>query len=307
MKKIKSILLGYGYWGKIIARYIRQSKDFELNGICDPHLKGVWDRKDILENRNIDCAFVCTPIDQHYDLVSALLESGVHVFCEKPLCRSVEETLCLYEKARQKGRILFTDYIYTVSPSIRYIKAHIDLLGKIRYIDMDIRQFGRFYRNDSVYEVIGVHMISVLAYLFDAKKHEIEVLLTETMAYGSQAQAEAGCILFRLRDIRGKITCSLVSDEKTRRIELLCDHGTIVFDMLAEDTVKIIIHEEDKKNEGQKKQQIFCRQQFDEKNNLCHVLEEFQETILTGKTVNESISIRVAEVLDQVIRVADTE
>lgn len=307
MKKMISILVGYGYWGKIMAEYIRQSEDFELIGICDPHLESTFDWKDILESQKIDCAFVCAPIDQHYELVFTLLENGMHVFCEKPLCRSAEETLCLYEKAGQKGKILFTDYIYTVSPSIRYMKAHIDLLGKIRYIDMDIRQFGRFYQNDSVYEVIGVHMVSVLDYLLDAKEKEIEVTFTDVMARSRQAQAVAGCVLFKVRNIKGRITCSLISNEKVRRIELLCDHGTMIFDMFAKDTVKIIMHKEDEKVKGQKRQEVLCRQQFDEKNNLYHALKEFQETILTGNRGNERISIRVAEVLDKITQLENPD
>lgn len=31
---MKAALIGYGYWGKIIRRYIEQNKNFELVRIC---------------------------------------------------------------------------------------------------------------------------------------------------------------------------------------------------------------------------------------------------------------------------------
>ena len=34
-KKIKCALIGYGYWGRIISKYLNNSDYFELCYICD--------------------------------------------------------------------------------------------------------------------------------------------------------------------------------------------------------------------------------------------------------------------------------
>ena len=296
---MKSVLVGFGYWGRILVKYIRQSDQFELTGICDPGLENSPSLDAMLKECRIECAFVCVPVRRHYEIVHKLLEYNVHVFCEKPLCSNLKDTLQLYRLAWQKERVLFTDYIYTVSPSIRYMKDHINMLGEIRYINMDIKQFGRFYKEENVYEVIGVHMISVLVFLFGMSAQDDVISAVDTLKYNKSGKAEAGILFFKIRGVRGKIECSLISEEKIRRIEVICENGMIVFDMLKKDTVKMIYHQEDTKT-GQKIQQTLEAKQFDEKNNLCAAVECFGNAVLSGKSEFDQLSLQTARILEQI-------
>ena len=119
---MKCVLIGYGYWGKILERYIKESSFFKLSGIYDPLLEDKLEMTEILTDKSIECAFVCNPIDEHYSTVKLLLEHGKHVFCEKPLSKKLEESMELLNLAKKNNLTLFTDYIYTVSPSINEIK-----------------------------------------------------------------------------------------------------------------------------------------------------------------------------------------
>lgn len=49
------------------------------------------DKKDVIENKNINTVFIATPHSSHADLVIHSLESGKNVFVEKPLAVSLEE------------------------------------------------------------------------------------------------------------------------------------------------------------------------------------------------------------------------
>ncbi len=49
------------------------------------------DKKDVIENKNINTVFIATPHSSHADLVIRSLESGKNVFVEKPLAISLEE------------------------------------------------------------------------------------------------------------------------------------------------------------------------------------------------------------------------
>lgn len=296
---MRSILIGYGYWGKILEPYIRQSGKFELEGICGSHMEHPLDAVEMKKRGSIECAFVCVPVSSHFEVVSELLDNGLHVFCEKPLCQSLGGTKALFKKARDAGKTLFTDYIYTVSPSIKYMKEHLGILGDVRYIRMAIRQFGRFYQDSDVFEVLGVHMVSAVAYLFDAGPGEIMVVHAGAAACTTGCKAESGHICFRVRDIEGIIECSLVSGEKERKIELVCEHGAIIFDMLGEDTVRIIRYKEEG-NKIQKNQELLETIRYDEKNNLRFALDSFYHAAETGETGNERISVQVAGVLEQV-------
>ena len=80
---MKVALVGYGYWGKILRKYIDASPNFELTAITtkddvisDPIFTTL---DEILENESIEAVFVCTPIDSHYDICKACLQRGKHV------------------------------------------------------------------------------------------------------------------------------------------------------------------------------------------------------------------------------------
>lgn len=291
---MRCALIGYGYWGKIIKRYIDDSEYFELVGVCDHHLNGSLQMKDILERGEIEAAFVCVPVNGHFDVVQLLLEKGIHVFCEKPLCRSRGEVDYLFQLSKRQEKVLFADYIYTVSPSLRDIKNYIHDLGRIFYIDMSIKQFGRFYPTDHVFDVIGVHMISALVFLLDTEEGDINVTSVDVIKASEKGMPDAGIMFFDLYDIKGKLECSLLSASKERKIEILCEKGIIVFDMLGEDTVRVISYS---KEEGQS---TLYECKHDENNNLVFMLEYFYQTILTGDDSNENITKQTADVLDQI-------
>ena len=88
--KLKSVLIGYGYWGRILEKYLNKSEYIDLCYIYDPILYQGISIETILTDSEIDAAFVCTPIDTHYEIVKDLLMCGKHVFCEKPLTRSLK-------------------------------------------------------------------------------------------------------------------------------------------------------------------------------------------------------------------------
>ena len=71
-------LVGFGYWGKIVWNNLNDM-GYEVT-ICDPFLHfGIKDYRDL----DVDCVFVLTPVDSHYEVCSHFLNKGVHVFCEK--------------------------------------------------------------------------------------------------------------------------------------------------------------------------------------------------------------------------------
>lgn len=172
---MRAALIGYGYWGKIIRKYIDENCNFDLLCIYtknpDPEerkkseLVFTQSLEAVLYDYQIEAAFVCTPIETHYEICKTLLLSGIYVFCEKPTVRRQEEFDILTRIAESRHKILYTDYIYLLSPSIKKMKEIIPLIGDINAIEGEISQFGNFYPDDTVFEVLGVHLLSVLVYL----------------------------------------------------------------------------------------------------------------------------------------------
>jgi len=83
--------------------------------------------------RQPDIVLVCTPANLH--IVGALqaLDSGAHVFIEKPLSTSLDGVSALLEKARVKGRNVQVGYNLRYHPAIKAINRIVESgrLGKI--------------------------------------------------------------------------------------------------------------------------------------------------------------------------------
>lgn len=291
---MKCVLIGYGYWGKILKKYIESSKFFELFGIYDPSFEKSIDMDSILKDKSIECAFICNPIDMHYLSVKKLLENGKHVFCEKPLSKSLIETEELFNLAKSKKLCLFIDYIYTNSPSINVIKEEINSLGKILYCEGNIQQFGKFYKDDDVFEVLGVHMISAISYILDS---EINIIKVISKKENSKGIIQTGSLEFESNEgIKGIINSSLLDANKERKIIFRCENGNISFNMLGSTTVSIVKHIETERGYEEK---IILDEKYDETNNLINVLQEFKKNI-ENKIYNDQISLEVAKALEKI-------
>ena len=295
---MKCVLIGYGYWGKIIEKYIEKDNFFELIGICDPKLENSLNFDNILKNKDIECAFVCNPVDVHYLTVKRLLEHDKHVFCEKPLCKDLKETEEVLELSKKKKKCLFTDYIYTSSPSINFIKENINLLGKVLYCEGNINQFGKFYKKDNVFEVLSVHLISAISYILDKELRVVDVI-SKKESKDNITQVGSIEILIEKgtkEKINGIINSSLLNDKKERNIIFRCENGNIIFDMMGKETVKIVRHKE--LEIGYQEEVIFTKK-YDESNNLIKVIDLFKKNIKKKET-NRIVTINVAKAFESI-------
>ncbi|MGV9721983.1 Gfo/Idh/MocA family protein [Nocardia beijingensis] len=118
------VLVGCGMIGHEHVRAIAAAEGFELAAICDPRPAS---RAAAIESAALDpdgiaqfddwpdaiahadttaVVVVALPPYLHYPPVEAALSRGMHVLCEKPLARDVEEGRALHELARKHDRIL---------------------------------------------------------------------------------------------------------------------------------------------------------------------------------------------------------
>jgi 1,5-anhydro-D-fructose reductase (1,5-anhydro-D-mannitol-forming) len=92
MMNYKFGIIGYGKMGKIRHQAINELKVGEVVAISEPSISSapnniyLGTHDEILNNSNIDAIFICTPNFLNKDLTIRALQSGKHVFCEKPPC-----------------------------------------------------------------------------------------------------------------------------------------------------------------------------------------------------------------------------
>ena len=98
---VKVGLVGYGWWGKTIARQIANSQWLQLCAVAeidnqartamqsDPALANIAvyeSPEKLMAHGSLDAVILCTPHQQHAQQMLLAAQAGLHVFCEKPLC-----------------------------------------------------------------------------------------------------------------------------------------------------------------------------------------------------------------------------
>lgn len=251
---MNAILIGRGYWGGILENYIRNSKHFKLLKVFGKDFQKV----DIPKHTHI--AFIATPLDSHFYLAMQCLQAKLHVFIEKPTCKNIYELETLYKEAQKYDLRIYTDYIYLTSPSINKIAELLPTLGDLKTIQATITQYGKFYKNENVIEIIGIHWISVMVYLF----HDVWVYNYTFNEYETTIYLQhATCNI--------EIYSSLITHKKARILNIYGKNAALRFDMLA--TPPLCLTSNHNKQEFQ----------YDETHNINHTLESFC-AILHDKT-----------------------
>lgn len=88
---------------------------------------------DVVTDPNVDLVDVATPNSMHFEMVQAALQNGKHVFCEKPLSLSGEQSRLLADLAKEKGVVNYCGFSNLMNPANRYVQELVQSgkLGKI--------------------------------------------------------------------------------------------------------------------------------------------------------------------------------
>lgn len=152
MKEIKIGLIGAGWMGKAHTTAFHNAKmifgddlpvfelvsDVNEEQVADFAQKMGYCRHttnwmDVVTDPSIDLVDVATPNSMHFNMVKAALENGKHVFCEKPLSLSGEQSRILAELAKQKGVVNYCGFSNLMNPANKYVQELVQSgkLGKI--------------------------------------------------------------------------------------------------------------------------------------------------------------------------------
>lgn len=160
-------LIGNGYWGSILHRYIKDF--FDITWVINTSV----DSTRMWKDKSVEAVFIATPVHTHFELAKKALLMGKHVFVEKPLTTDLYEALYLKNLAERVDKQLVTDYTNTFSRSLNLIK-NLTIASMITNISTSQTQFGR-YTNENVFTVLGSHHLSILGMFTDLYKLEYSV------------------------------------------------------------------------------------------------------------------------------------
>ncbi len=143
--RLKVGIIGLGKMGNIRAEVIQNHPAFDLRAVCDvttgdrpDYPKSVFygDYRDLLE-QDLDAVFVCTPNLYIPEIVVNALNRGIHVFCEKPPGKNLDDVILMREAETANPPVkLKFGFNHRYHQAMQDAKSIVDRgrLGKIMWI-----------------------------------------------------------------------------------------------------------------------------------------------------------------------------
>ncbi len=246
-------LIGYGYWGKNLARNFNAAEGCTLAYLVEPDIakqesfsklypsvKILSSTEDLYASADLDAVVIATPVDTHYPLAKEALLADKHVLVEKPLTSDVDKASELVDLANKNGLLLMVDHTFLYTGAVQKIKSLIEdgSLGNVQYIDSTRINLGLFQHDVNVLWDLAPHDISMCLYwLSDAPKSISAIGASHT---SSDLENIAYLTLKFENDLITHFNCSWVSPVKIRQMLIGGDKQMVLFnDMEPSEKVKI--------------------------------------------------------------------
>lgn len=186
-------IVGTGLMGLEHIANLKLSEEAEIVAIADPTPTSIdWaktllgakaaqvavfkDAGELAKGVTLDAVIVASPNHIHADSLAPLLETGVHILCEKPLCSELDDAQRIRERAARRDSVFWVGMEYRFMPPVtRFISdIHAGRVGKLQMLAMREHRFpflpkvgnwNRFAANT------GGTMVEKCCHFFDLMRH----------------------------------------------------------------------------------------------------------------------------------------
>lgn len=150
-------LIGCGFMGRMHAAVLASIPDVELVAVCSHRpeagaaqlaekygVPAIYDWKEMIARQDLDVIDICLPTDLHAEVAIAAMHAGKHVFCEKPMARTVAEADAMIAASRETGRRLM------IGHCIRFWSEYAELVRLMRtkelgeLLSLNLTRYGEF-------------------------------------------------------------------------------------------------------------------------------------------------------------------
>ncbi len=244
MSKLRIAVIGAGRLGGFHAQKLAARDDVDLVAVVDPiaasrnkvaaqcHAESAADCAEVLGR--IDAAVVASPTTLHHKIAMELLEAGVHVLVEKPLCTTRREADELVGVARRRNRVLQVGHVERFNPAFQAVAPQI---GAPKYIET-VRSSGFTFRSTDVGVVLDVmiHDIDLVLSLVGSPLRKVEALGFSVVGgqedvANARLEFECGCV--------ASLSASRVSYESVRRMHVWSAEGFAAVDFAARTATQV--------------------------------------------------------------------
>ena len=287
-KKIKTALIGCGYWGSILKRYIKANKDLELKYVCDSK----FDLKKVWGDEEIEAVVIAVPNNVRYSIVKTALSKGMWVLSEKPLALKSDQCEKLAKLAEVVGGgkcKLLINYTFTFSKALKKAKKIIYDIGELEAVEMSLGHLGRF-GGGNVYWILGSNILSVLDMFITIKY----LSFTKKDLVKNKRIVETGVIDFN----GGQIKVSLNTINKETKIIFYGKNWTMIYDAINQPSLIFQSYKRKHWVIGSKLPKKIKRFRIDESNNLKYTMEHFVKLIRDKEKDNVERAVIITKILE---------
>ncbi len=191
-----------------------------------------------------DAVLVCTPPYLHTSIARQAIETGAHVFLEKPIAHTLEGVNDLVQAARQRERVLMVAYNLRFHVGLRKMKELLDrgAIGKTMVIQAEFGQYLPDWRPAQDYRT-GYNVSAAMGggIIFDAS-HEIDYVrwlggevegvycIAEHLSPLEMDTEDTAAITLRMADNRlAEIHLDCVQRGYTRQCKVIGTAGTLIW------------------------------------------------------------------------------
>lgn len=207
MTQIRTAVIGAGRLGGFHAQKLAAHERVDLVGVVDPvaenrqrvaaecHTEAVHDHRQLFGK--IDAAVIAAPTKLHHPLAKELLERGIHVLVEKPVCSTVAEADDLLRTAERCRVVFQVGHVERFNPAFAAATANTP---DPKYIEA-VRAGGFTFRSTDVGVVLDlmIHDIDLVLSLVRSPVRRIDALGFSVLGghedvANARIHFESGCV-----------------------------------------------------------------------------------------------------------------
>lgn len=178
---MKVVLVGCGYWGKILLKKILERRFLELVAIVDPAEETVTTLahdlptstamcRSIDEVPPVDFAIVAVPPSFHLSVIEGLITKVKAIWLEKPCGANIQQCSSIIELCKRSKVQLFVDLPFIYDKGYEYIKKLYvtEEYGRLTHVSGARLNLGGAQMGADLVMDLAIHDYSILADLADS-------------------------------------------------------------------------------------------------------------------------------------------
>ena len=237
-------IIGCGYWGPNLIRNFNGLDTVTIVGVSDlnPDRLGLVRRQypaislltadhlELINNPEIDAVAIATPVSTHFELGTAVLKAGKHLFVEKPFTATAEEARRLIDLAAARRLQIMVDHTFIYTGAVRRIKELISSgeIGDLYYFDSVRVNLGLFQHDVNVIWDLAPHDVSIMDYLLERSPRAIAA--TGVSHFESGVENIAYLSTYYDNNLLGHIHVNWLAPVKVRKTLVSGSKKMIIYD-----------------------------------------------------------------------------